>query len=103
MKKTKEINLLEKAFGKAPKNGYKFNGLGFLFGYRSIVIKWSCQGIGFGELALIFDEKGFKIDSECMSDDFIVAALKETIRRIKKGQKADKWIFSKKNRERKMY
>lgn len=97
--KKKEINLFEKAFGKAPKKVYKFTGLGFLFGYRSIVIRWSCQGIGFGELALIFDDKGLKVDSECMSDEFVISALKETIKRIKKGQKADKWVFSKKTRK----
>lgn len=90
----KEVDFFTKAFGKKPKKGYKFTGLGYSFGFRSIVISWSCQGVGFGQLALIFDETGLKIDSECMSNEFVLAALKEAIKRLKKGQKADKWDFS---------
>jgi hypothetical protein len=95
MSKNKENDLFEKAFGKKPKKGYKFTGLGYSFGYRSIIISWTCKGIGFGQLALIFDDTGLAIDSELMTNEFIISALNETIKRIKKGQKADKWIFSK--------
>ncbi len=96
MKIKKEKDIFEKLFGKKPKKGYKYNSLDFNLGWRSVVISWSCAGVGFGEMALIFTEKGMEIDSECMSKEFVVATLKETIKRIKKGQKQTKWKFSKK-------
>ena len=93
----KKTNLFESAFGKAPKKGYKYNSLHYEFGWRSIVISWSCRGIGFGQLVLIFTPKGLEIDSEGMSSDFIESTLNETIKRLKKGQKATKWVKNTQN------
>lgn len=87
-------NIFEKLFGQEPESGYIFRGLQFSLGHRAVVISWSCQGIGFGELALIFSEAGMDMDTECMGNDFVVAALDETIKRIENGQKAVTYDFT---------
>lgn len=41
------------------------------------MLKWACQGIGFGEIAFVQDKKkGLICDTECMSKDFVDAVLK---------------------------
>ena len=36
------------------------------------IFQWGAKGIGFGEITLLKDEDGYKIDSEHMSDAFLV-------------------------------
>lgn len=88
MNKTK--NIFEKLFGKEPEDGnYIFNYLDYSIGWGSVVLSWSCQGIGFGELAFCFDpEKGLDIDDECMGKEFVLCAIDEVVSRVEKGQKA---------------
>lgn len=44
--------------------------------YRGMVVEWGCEGIGFGELTMCFDEKGeVTMDTEGMSNEFVKALL----------------------------
>lgn len=77
-------DIFEKIFGKKPASGFIFKHLDVTFGWRAIIIKWSAQGIGFGELTFIFDkDNGLVMDIECMDDEFIHACVSETITRLK--------------------
>ena len=85
-------DIFEKLFGKKPEVGYEFTRLSFSIAHRAICFEWSCKGVGFGEYALIFDpEKGFDVDTECMSHEFSLALFAEAIKRIDAGQKATRW------------
>lgn len=43
--------------------------------YKGFLLKWSCDGVGFGELAF-YDKGGkFSCDTECMSLEFIQQAM----------------------------
>lgn len=91
-------DIFEKLFGKKPENGnYIFNHIDYSLGWGAVVISWSCQGIGFGEIAFCFDsEKGLDIDDECMGKQFVLSAISEAEQRIKSGQKAIRYIFCEK-------
>lgn len=82
------VPTFEEIFGKEPPTGYLFRHIDFCFGIRSIVISWSAQGLGFGELALGFSEDGIFLDTEMMDNSFVIACIDESIRRIDSGQKA---------------
>lgn len=92
------VDIFEKLFGKKPEKGiFVFNQLDYILGWGALVIRWSCQGIGFGEIAFIFDpEKGLDIDDECMGKEFVLKAIEEAELRIKKGQKSLTILFSEK-------
>lgn len=82
-------DIFEKAFGKAPLRGYEFKYLDFQLGWQAIVLSWGCSGVGFGELAFIFDRnQGLTIDDECMGKEFVLVSIEEVIKRINEGQKA---------------
>jgi hypothetical protein len=91
-------DIFEKLFGNRPEDGsYIFTSLNYTLGWGGVVLSWSCQGIGFGEIAFIFDsEKGLDIDDECMSKEFVLKAIDEAEERIKKGQKASVTLFCEK-------
>jgi hypothetical protein len=91
-------NIFEKLFGNKPEDGgFMFNSLDYTLGWCGVVLSWSCQGIGFGQIAFRFDpEKGLDIDDECMSKEFVLKAITEAEDRIKKGQKASVTLFCKK-------
>jgi hypothetical protein len=58
--------------------GYSFDnitGEGF-------VLKWSCKGVGFGELTFIKDGDKTKCETECMSPGFVQAVLDEFYRNL---------------------
>jgi len=43
---------------------------------EGFVLNWSCKGIGFGQLTIHQTKEGqFKIDTECMGDEFAKAVL----------------------------
>lgn len=88
---------IEKAFGKPPKKGYKFLATETILvdndTFKGFVVKWSAQGIGFGEcffgwglecerLKEFPKQQGFHLDTECMSDEFVDALLKEAYPQI---------------------
>jgi hypothetical protein len=87
----------EKAFGKEPEVGYIFNNIEVILcdtWFKGFVIKWSAQGIGFGELffgcGTIEKHKdtgqyGFCSDVEQMSKEFVEALLKEASPQIVKA------------------
>lgn len=91
-------DIFEKLFGNRPEDGsYIFNRLDYSLGWGALVLSWSCQGIGFGEIAFRFDpEKGLDIDDECMSKEFVLKAISEAEDRIKKGQKSVVTLFCEK-------
>jgi len=76
-------DLFERAFGKEPKVGYDFKSVEIGCYWRAIVIRWSATGIGFGEIALVIEDKKIKIDTECMSKEFCDALIAEAVKKIK--------------------
>ena len=96
-KKKEPKDIFEKAFGKAPKKGYKFRHVATTLidndCFKGFVIQWSAQGVGFGELTFTWGldmerlkdypkQQGFHCDSECMSDEFIHALMKKAAPQI---------------------
>jgi hypothetical protein len=88
-------DFFEKLFGKKPEDGsFIFTHMDYSLGWGAVVLSWSCQGIGFGEIAFRFDpENGLDIDDECMSKEFVLCAIDEAENRIKSGQKAVRYVF----------
>lgn len=69
---------------KKPK-GYKFVGLACSVYAGAIVFSWACKGIGFGELTFYLQNGKLNLDTESMSDEFVVALMTEAVKREKKG------------------
>lgn len=80
----------EKAFGKAPKEGYEFTGIDVTMydndDCKGIDIAWSASGVGFGHVMISWGvsemiknkwpkQYGFHADTECMGREFIEALL----------------------------
>jgi len=74
---------IEEIFGKKPKKGYKFNAIQIDTYVSGIVIKWSAQGIGFGELTLIVDGDMIRIDNEGMNKKFCDAVIRQAVKELK--------------------
>lgn len=85
-------NLWEKVFGKEPEKGYKFHGTKVEVVdsdiFKGFVIHWSAAGIGFGQVFVGWGlnvkklksypkQQGFHTDTECMSQEFVEALMKE--------------------------
>ena len=52
---------------------------------EGFVLNWSCKGIGFGQLTIEQTEDGeFKMDTECMGDEFAKAVLCNLVDKSKK-------------------
>lgn len=64
------------------------NGLGETWhkpAEMGIVISWSAQDIGFGELTFRFTEDGMKCDGESMGQEFVEAVLVKLARQTRVG------------------
>lgn len=83
----KDLDIFEKCFGKAPEVGYDFKYVVVGLYWRAIVISWGAAGIGFGEVALVIEDKKIKIDTECMSKDFCDALIAEAIKKLEEQEK----------------
>lgn len=44
---------------------------------QGFVLKWSCKGIGFGELTFVKNDRKVVCETECMSPEFVRAVLDE--------------------------
>ena len=98
--KGKEVeDIFERAFGKAPESGYIFRHVEVEVVdndcFKGLMLKWSAQGIGFGEVWLGWgldmvhlkehpNQQGFHTDTEHMSEEFMEALLKEAAPKIAK-------------------
>lgn len=69
---------------KKPK-GYKFVGLACSVYSGAVVLSWACKGIGFGEVTFYIRDGKLGIDTEAMSDEFVIALMTEAVKREKKG------------------
>ena len=68
---------------KNPKYEFGYVRLGYSFDNitgQGFVLKWSCKGVGFGELTFIKDGDKTKCETECMSSEFVQAVLDEFCR-----------------------
>lgn len=81
-KKTKDI--FEKLFGEKPKKGYEITYTNTSCGWRAIVIQWSAKGIGFGDLAIVFENGVIYAETECMSKEFCDAVIKKACENLDK-------------------
>lgn len=70
---------------KKPK-GYKFVGLECSVYAGAVVISWACKGIGFGELTFYIRDGKLGMDEEGMSEEFVIAAMTEVVKREKSGK-----------------
>lgn len=83
-------DIFEKAFGKAPDEGYIFRSTEVELvdntRFKGFILRWSAQGIGFGEVFYGFglgedlkqyNQHGFHCSTECMSAEFVAALLDE--------------------------
>lgn len=83
-------SIFEKAFGKAPKNGYDFRNISIEVidneVFKGLDFGWLASGIGFGHVSIAWGvgerlklefpkQFGFHCDTECMSKEFIEALL----------------------------
>lgn len=62
------------------KYDFTYVKLGYVFDNQSgrgFVLKWSCKGIGFGELTFISAGDKVKCETECMSAGFVKTVLDE--------------------------
>lgn len=82
----KNNDTFEKLFGKEPKEGYDITHTSVTCGWRAIVISWSAKGIGFGELAIVIDDKDGSIyaDTECMNKEFCDEVVKKACETLDK-------------------
>jgi len=87
-------DIFEKLFGKAPETGYEFTSVEVALTDNSVFkgfnIDWSAKGVGFGGMWFGWGvdkeslkdfpaQQGFHLSSECMSDEFVEALLKEAM------------------------
>ena len=42
---------------------------------KGVILGWGCPGIGFGQLTFRLVDEKLEIDTECMSDAFVIAVL----------------------------
>lgn len=92
VKKKVKKDPFEKAFGKAPKKGYKFSSVEVSVidndSFKGFDIAWSAVGIGFGHVVMAWgldmkllkdspDQQGFYTGTEYMSDAFVQALMKK--------------------------
>lgn len=96
-KKKEEPDIFEKAFGKAPKKGFKFVRVEVTLTdnevFKGFNIAWTAKGIGFGEMWFGWgldverlkeypQQRGFHLSTECMGPDFVKALMKEAMPQI---------------------
>ncbi len=43
---------------------------------KHILLNWSSESLGFGQIIISLDKGKIKVNSECMSDDFVKAVMK---------------------------
>ena len=79
----KKKDIFEELFGKQPKTGYTFNCIQVSpyqnEKFAGINIAWSAKGVGFGEVNFSIKEGKIEMDTECMSNEFIIALLAQAI------------------------
>ena len=82
----KKKDIFESLFGKSPKKGYEFTSIKVEpwhnEDFGGIVISWSARGIGFGEVTFSFKNGKIEMDTECMSNEFVLALLAHSIPKL---------------------
>lgn len=48
-------------------------------GKSSFCIEWSCEGIGYGQLTFLQNEKGILMDTEAMGEEFVKKVLEKLL------------------------
>lgn len=93
-KKPSFVDLFEKAFGPAPKEGvYNFKSIDVEVvdnkHFKGFVIHWLCEGVGFGEYFFgwglnpeYVSQLGFHSSSEYMAKEFIEQLMKAALPEI---------------------
>lgn len=89
---------IERIFGRAPKVGYKFEGVKVELVdndmFKGFYISWSASGVGFGTMFFGWGDKeklkgyphqqGFHASTECMGEEFVEALMREALPEINK-------------------
>jgi hypothetical protein len=78
-------NNLAKAldFSKKPSKKYRFLDVAIGIYPGALVLSWAVEGVGFGEVTYYLNKGKLGLDSEGMSDEFVMALQQEVLKKQK--------------------